>query len=206
VFEWPDEALRFLDGQADCLHIIGQPGMGKTALLRQLQHRLAQTGVAATYTYVPPNAAADVGAVQIGQLTLLDETDRLPPRQLISLLKRIRAAGGRCALGTHRDQRRLVRRAGMTLVHLRLRRRGLDAARCIFEGRLRLALGDQLDAYVLAAGAAGALLWCSRGNSERILQLGYEIFEDLDYPRSITHKDVFRAHASLKRCLRSGAE
>lgn len=203
TYRWPPEALCFLEGPADCLHIVGAAGMGKTALLLQIQHRLADQGVQAPYTCISLDAPIDVEAVPLGPLTLLDEADRLNARSLGRLLGRLRDAGHRAAIASHRDQRREIRRARLSWVHLELTplRCSEDAAR-LLDDRISLAVGTRQHQFPLGAGAAEAVLRASGGNIERCLQLGYEVLEDLDRPRPITAADVRTAAEALARALR----
>lgn len=202
IYEWPAMALRFLDGEADCLHVMGAEGMGKTTLLIQIQHRLAQEGVTAAMTVIGLGAGVDASSVAPGPVTLLDETDRLSPQQLDQLLVRVRNTGARLVLATHRSQVRQVRRAGLTCLPLRLRplARTEDVGR-VFEGRLRIVFPEGDPRRALSPEAARALLRFSRGNVERCLQIGYEVFEDLDTVRPISPADIRAAAAALSRAL-----
>ena len=180
VYRWPAEALRFLAGEADCLHIVGEAGLGKTALLRQLQLRLEAQGAAAPYACVPPDGSLTSDRAPLGMVTLLDEADRWPDRHLRRLVGRVRAAGQRLALASHRDHRRLLQRAGLTALHLALVPLSrADEAKRLFEERVALAAGSASPPFVLDTEAAEVLLRLSGGNLERCLQIGYEVCEDL---------------------------
>lgn len=202
IFRWPPEALRFLDGEGGCLHVLGDAGMGKTALLLQIQRRLAEQDTVAPYTYLAPGADADINAIPLGPVTLLDETDRLDRRRLRALLARVHAGGFRVALGTHRSQLREAHRAGLSCLHLPLKplARPEDVAR-VLEDRIALALGTSEHPFSLSLDAAEALLRLSRGNIERCIQLGYEVCEDIEAPREITADDIRAAAEALDHAL-----
>jgi len=205
IYEWPAEALRFLAGEFDCLHVVGDCGMGKTTLLRQVERRLTETGAPVVYACVPLGGALQLTLLPDALVALIDETDRLSRRTLAGLLARLREARCRCVLAGHRRQLREIRRAGFTAVYLELvpitEPRVL---RAIFEQRIALAFGD--DGPRLAQEATQALLRASRGNIERALQIGYEVFEDLPTVRTITAADIEAAAVSLDRALARGAE
>ena len=78
VYEWPPEVRRFLRGEADCLHVVGDCGMGKTTVLEQIGHRLKTEGVATAYACVPLKGPFEVRELGPAAVVLLDETDRLP--------------------------------------------------------------------------------------------------------------------------------
>jgi hypothetical protein len=203
IYRWPAEATAFLEGEADCLHIVGDAGMGKTALLLQIQSRLDAEGTAAPYTCFPPEKAIDTEAVPMGPVTLLDETDRLTAEQLGGLLARAYEGGHQAALASHRDQRRQIKRARLSCLYLRLAPlRWPNEVAHLLNDRIVLATGTPHHEYPLEFGTARALLRHSRGNIERCLQLGYEIFEDIERPRPITTEDVAAAAESLSRALR----
>ncbi|MFQ5810921.1 MAG: hypothetical protein ACE5JM_14990 [Armatimonadota bacterium] len=203
IYRWPEEAVRFVEGEGDGLHIVGDAGMGKTALLLQLQRRLEAGGVEAPYTCFPVEGRIEVDTVQLGPVTLLDETDRLSVGELKGLLGRLRETGQRAALAGHRDQGRRIGRARLSCMYLALGplREPVEAAQLV-DDRIALATGTRHHEFPLDTGAAAALLLCSGGNIERCLQLAYEIFEDLERPRAITADDVAAAAAALSQALR----
>jgi ABC-type phosphonate transport system ATPase subunit len=205
IYQWPPEALRFLEGKADCLHILGDEGMGKTTLLKQTELRLAEQGVSLAYIYLPPDGELDVAALPLAPVALLDEADRLSKRQLVAFLARLRDEGCRAAVSTHRDLAQRIRRAGLSCLDIRLRAltRAEDVAR-IFRDRVGLLQGVADDEFQLSPEGARALLRFSRGNIERCLQLGYEVFEDIEEPRGIAAEDIARAAAALGRATAAG--
>ncbi len=206
VYEWPAEALRFVAGEADCLHVVGDCGMGKTAVLRQIEHRLAAEGVAASYACVPIHGRFDVAELEGEAVVLLDETDRLSRRDLGRALTTLRDAGCRAALAGHRSQLREIRRAGFAPEYLELGPLGSAAKVAdVFEARVALAASTGECPCRLTPEAAEALRQHSGGNIERCLEIGYEVFEDLDRLRAIEVADVEAAAASLARAL-GGAE
>jgi len=180
IYHWPPEALRFVAGEADCLQVVGDAGLGKTALLQQLELRFAASGLEVPYTVVPTDGALDPDEVAMGGVTLLDEADRWPERALRQFLTRVRAARQRLALASHRDHRRALRRGRLTALHIALAplTQADDVAR-FFEDRVALAAPEARPTGVLSEEAAEALLRLSGGNLERCLQIGYEVFEDL---------------------------
>jgi len=201
IYEWPEEALRFLAGEGDCLHIVGECGMGKTALLGQIRHRLGHEGIEAPYTCVPLDRRFGVEGIEFGPVTLIDETDRLPKRVLGELLGKTKVLNVRIVLASHRNQLRTIHRAGLRTLHLALKPlTSTEEVARVFSDRVILAAGDD-HPFTLAVGARDALLSHSGGNIERCLQLGYEVFEDLDRPRPITAADIDAAAASLARAL-----
>ena len=205
VYDWPGEALRFLAGEFDCLHVVGDFGMGKTTLLRQIERRLAADGATVLYACVPLGGRLDLALSPDLSVALIDETDRLPRRALADLLGRLYAARCRCALAGHRRQLREIRRAGFTAEYLELKPiAAQETLRAIFERRTALVFGAGEDAPRLTPGAARALLRASRGNIERSVQIGYEVFEDLRAVREITALDVEAAAVSLDRALGGG--
>jgi hypothetical protein len=205
IYEWPDEALRFLAGEFECLHVVGACGMGKSALLRQIERRLTHDGAVALYTCVPLDGPLHLWFTPDLSVALIDETDRLPRRALLDLLSRLRHARCRCVLAGHRRQSRDIRRAGFAPEHLELTPLPAEALRAIWERRVTLAFGEGEDTPKLTAAAAQALRQASRGNIERALQIGYEVFEDLSTLRGITARDIEVAAVSLDRAL-GGAE
>jgi hypothetical protein len=106
-------------------------------------------------------------------------------------------------LAAHRSQLRGIRRAGLSAELIELRPI-TEAARVrrLWEARVALAYGDE--GARLSDEAAQALLSASRGNVERCLQIGYEVFEDLEALRPITADDIAAAAASLDRALAVG--
>jgi hypothetical protein len=203
VYQWPDEALRFLAREFECLHVVADCGMGKTTLLRQIEQRVVGEGQRAWYVCVPLDGGLRLEPPPGGPLALLDETDRLSGRALTALLRRLRKEGCRCALAGHRSQLREIRRAGFAAEYLELRAlTSAQAVRSLFESRVDLAPGDT--APSLTEPAAEALLRASRGNLERCLQIGYEVFEDLEALRDITAADIEAAAASLDLALAGG--
>ncbi|MBM3499362.1 MAG: hypothetical protein FJX74_11910 [Armatimonadetes bacterium] len=202
IYEWPGEALRFVEGEFDCLHVVGDCGMGKTTLLRQLELRAAEAGGCSVYGCVPVGGGLELELPAAASLALIDETDRLSGEGLIRLLGRVREARCRCVLAGHRRQLRAIRQARLTVAYLRLRPLPGPALQTLFESRIALAYGP--DAPGLTIDAARALLRASRGNIERCLQIGYEVFEDLDGLREVTAADVGMAAASLDRALATG--
>ncbi len=207
IYQWPQEALRFLDGTAECLHVLGSCGMGKTALLLQLGQSLAQAQVAAPYTCFPVGAPLTPEAVELGQVALLDEVDRLPRSVLAGLLTRVRRAHTRVVLATHRDLRRRIRGARLSCLHVPLPPLTTPAqVMRLLSARAALAGPAARDRCHLLPEAAAAVLQASAGNLERCLQLGYELFEDADGSRPLTADDVAAAAQSLSRALQAGAE
>jgi hypothetical protein len=200
IFRWPQEACRFLAGEGDCLHVVGECGMGKTALLEQIRHRLASKGVPALYACIPVEGDFEPEPAEPGAVLLLDETDRLSRRTLGSILRLLVRERGRAALAAHRSQLRQIRRAGLSAVCVELRPlSSAEEVAGVFEARTVLAAGTEQHACRLTREATEALLHHSRGNIERCLALGYEIFQDLDRPRPIQTADVEAAAASLAR-------
>jgi hypothetical protein len=199
IYEWPGEAVRFLEGACDCLHIVGECGMGKTALLRQIEARFAS----ALYACVPLGGEWRLQLPAGVSVALLDETDRLTGRALGQAVRTVREARARCVLAAHRSQLRGIRRAGLSAELIELRPI-TEAARVrrLWEARVALAYGDE--GARLSDEAAQALLSASRGNVERCLQIGYEVFEDLEALRPITADDIAAAAASLDRALAVG--
>lgn len=200
VFEWAPQARRFLEGEADCLHVVGDCGMGKTTLLEQMRHRLDADGVPAPYRCVPVDGQLDLGQAAGGAVLLLDETDRLRRRALSEVLELLRRGGSRAVLAGHRPQLREVRRASLSALYLELRPlRSPDEVVRLLEARIALATGHDHHGCRPTPRAAQALLHHSRGNIQRCLELGYEIFEDLERPRAIEVADVEAAVVSLAR-------
>ena len=114
IYEWPEEALRFLAGQADCLHVTGDCGMGKTTLLQQIEHRIRSQGESVTYTCIPLDGTINLTQVCPGTVALLDETDRLSAPTLRDILTALWDEGHRPVLAGHKKQLREIRRAGFT--------------------------------------------------------------------------------------------
>jgi len=204
IYEWPGEALRFLGGDFGCLHVVAGCGMGKTTLLRQIEHRLTTEGAPVMYACIPVGGHPEPKPPANGAVALLDETDRLSDRALGSLLRRLRQAHCRCVLAGHRQQLAAIVRAGFSAQGLGLKPLvSAERVRVIFEARVVLACGP--GGPILAGDAAQALLRASGGNIERCLQIGYEVFEDLDVLRTITAADIEAALASLGRALADDA-
>ncbi|MBP8952462.1 MAG: hypothetical protein KBI47_08730 [Armatimonadetes bacterium] len=206
VYHWHPFALAFLAGEVDALQVIGLPGMGKTTLLSQVRHRLALDGLEAPYTCIPTGGIAQACAVPVGPVTLMDETDRLARADLAEILARVANIGGRVLLGTHRLHTAALRRAGFAPRTIRLNplRDPIAAAELLLS---RFATLDHSagDAWTLAPGADRALLACSRGIPERILQIGYELFEDHGAPCIITPALVRAATRQSARAVRPTA-
>lgn len=204
IYRWPAEAARFLAGEAECLHVIGERGMGKSALLHQIEERLAAS---ASYVYFPPNEWVDVEELRVAPVTLLDEADRLTAGHLMRLLRRLREARCRVAVATHRSLLRPLRRAGYSCLRLALHRlsRPEDVAQ-LLDDRTGLAAGTQDHGYEVTLEAARAMLRISKGNIGTCLELGYEVFEDLDEVRPITQADATRAADGLARATRGSGE
>lgn len=202
IYDWPPEALRFLGGEFDCLHVVGECGMGKTTLLRQIERYLTEQGAVVAYTCVPLDGALDLSLGAKPLAVLIDESDRLPRPTLLALLSRLRETQCRCALAGHGRQFREIRRVGFTGGYLELRPvRTAETLRAIWERRVDLAFGPGDNPPRLTADAARALLRASRGNIERALQIGYEVFEDLAAEREITARHIQAAALSLDRAL-----
>lgn len=206
IYEWPSEARRFVAGEGHCLHVVGDCGMGKTTVLEQIRHELTLEGVATSYTCVPLDGRLDIGEPEHGGAVLLDETDRLRRRTLAAALGVLRERECRAVLASHRPQQRAIRRAGFRLLYLELRPLGsaADVTR-LFARRVALAAGTEEHPCRLSPQAAEALLRHSRGNIQRCLELGYEVFEDLERPRAIDARDVETAAVSLDRALADAA-
>lgn len=206
VYRWHDLALAFVEGRLDALQVIGLPGMGKTTLLSQVRLRLALEGEEPPYTCIPVGGIQDPDQVPVARVTLMDETDRLAPAHLAEILRRIAGLQGRVLLGTHRLHEAALRRAGFTPRTIRLRPvKSPAAAAEILLSRFAANGCDPGDSWVLAPGADRALLRNSRGNVERILQIGYELHEDLGAPGIITPDHIRAAAHRLSRSVTQAA-
>jgi hypothetical protein len=200
LYLWPPEALRFLKGEGNCLQVLGGEGMGKTTLLRLLQHELASTGIRTQYVCLPAVGTIELPGVEPGVLILLDEADRLSWDELGELLRQVRGFGGRLVLGTHRSLATQVRRKALTCLEVRLRPlRSTHELRALLQTRLRRA--DLLLDDWLPEASARRLLAAGHGNPLRCLQLAYELAEDVVDGRPVSLEDVRRAEAALTRAL-----
>jgi len=204
VFQWPEQALRFASGHGDCLHVLGACGMGKTAVLCMLQAAFAAQGVDASYLTVPLDDASAVQPPPVARVVLLDEADRLSLPAFRDAVTFLRGQGCRLAVSAHRSRLAPLRRAGYDCLRLRLRRvRDLAVVERLLHDRIALAVGSADHPFSLSAETCAAFRRASRGNVERILHLGYEVFEDLKRPRAIAPDDVARAAAALDGALGS---
>jgi len=198
IYEWPEEAVRFLEGHADCLHVTGDCGMGKTTLLQQIECSIRNQGESVTYTCIPLDGAIDLAEACSGTVALLDETDRLDSPALRDLLTALWDGGHKPVVAGHKKQLREIRRAGFAPLYIQLRAAASSKALArIFTQRIDVAAGDPDHPYELTPEATRALLHHCRGNVERCLQIGYEVFEDLDSPRAISATDIATAAADL---------
>jgi len=195
IYHWPPLALRFLSGDGDCLHVMGQAGMGKTTLLRQIELRISEAGQQVPYTCVPPGGTSPA-RVAFGDVTLVDEADRMSGYDVALTLLEVKLLRGRIVLGTHRNLMHHVRACGMSGLEVALRPlRDADALAELLLDRAQLAGA----AWCLDSAARRALLHHSRGNTERALQIGYEVFEDLETPAEITSQHITAAAGALDR-------
>jgi hypothetical protein len=203
IYDWPLEARRFLTGEVQCLHAVGDCGMGKTTLLEQAELALRQRGERSHLVCVSPAGEADYGPPD--EVLLLDEMDRLPRRELRRLLRLLRGARRRAVLAGHRWEARAIERAGLQAECLRLAPLATpDAVTRLFANRLKASLGEEAEQFPVTSEAKAALLRCSGGNIERCLQLGYEVFEDLAEPRPLSAEDFEAAARRLARALTVG--
>ena len=202
VYDWPPQALRFVERDVDTLHIIGDCGMGKTTLLRQIHHRIAAEGENVSYACVPLDGILNDADLQ-ADVVLLDETDRLDAQTLCEALSMLWEGGRKAVLAGHQDQRKAIRKAGFSPVFLKLRPlRSAERLARILDERISLALDRRDHPYKLTPTAARALLARSRGNIERCLQIGYEVFEDIETARAIEATDIAVAAALLDDAIR----
>ncbi|NSW57773.1 MAG: hypothetical protein HPY44_17335 [Armatimonadetes bacterium] len=202
VYHWHPFARAFVVGGLDALQVIGPPGTGKTTLLFQVRHRLALDGIDAPYTCVPLGGPAQACEVPVGPVTLMDETDRLARADLATLLARVRESGGRVLLATHRLHTAALRRAGFAPRTIRLHPlQDPVAAAELLLSRFATLEHAARDAWAFAPGADRVLLACSRGIPERVLQIGYELFEEHGAPCIITPALIRTATRRIARAV-----
>lgn len=207
VYHWHPFALAFLAGELNALQVIGLPGTGKTTLLFQVRHHLARDGLEATYTCIPTGGVTQACAIPVGPVTLMDETDRLTRADLAKILARVTDIGGRVLLGTHRLHTAALRRAGFAPKTIRLRPiKDPTAAAELLLSRFQAAGHPPCTTWTLAPGADRALLACSRGVPERILQIGYELYEDHGTPCILTPALIRAAARQIARAVTQAVE
>jgi len=150
---------------------------------------------------VPPDGSLTPHSLTEGAL-LVDEADRLAPGALSSLLKP--PPHLRLVLATHRDLRPQLRRAGIPAVTVRLRPlKDAEAVLALWRGRLVLAGCEKAS---FGESAAREALRLTRGNPLRCVQLGYELWEDLQGRRAPAPEDVHSAWVALSRALKAAGE
>lgn len=163
------------------MQILGPRGRGKTTLLLGLAARFREQGKRAVYEYVPQGRSRFTTPLDGPDIFLLDEAQRLVPRQARRLLRRAaqtRPGSLRLVLGTHADMSPRFARRNLPLATVRpaevspaflarlLRRRlaffALDSAPAAFSG-------DAVD-YLRAAFG---------GNLRAMTFFLYEVFQDM---------------------------
>ena len=181
----PEAVLRAVAGGGH-LQVLGEMGCGKTSTLLGLAQHFRHEGRVAAYEYLPIGQDTFKLALAGLELFLLDEVQRLRPRERRRLL--IAAHGGlRLILGSHEDLTPLFAGAGLSLSTVRLEAAGPAHLETVLARRLDyFALPDRQPRVTLDPSAA-RYLEATFGNNLRAMErFLYEVFQRLDAPVALS--------------------
>ncbi len=191
--DWVRHALAC---DADVLLVLGERGLGKTTHLLALRRALEQRGRAAQYVRVRYGDSVVLPAPQTKTTYLLDEADPVAREQLVGFLWAVCDSGGRAVLAAHRDPSRFLRRRGLTVERYRLAPLSTpEATGALIRARVQATGGElRLPPAVLAR-----LHGIARGNPRLVLEILYEVWEDLGPGAEVSDRDLEAAVAQLRQ-------
>jgi hypothetical protein len=181
------------------LQILGAMGSGKTTTLLGLTAKLAQTGTRAAYEYLP-NGQHHFGTnVSSLEILLLDEAQRLSPRERHRLLATVaRSAGNlRLVLSSHEDLTPLFAQRALALTTVRYDAITENHLRAIITRRLAYFALTDVPSVTVAPDALSYLWQTYRVNLRAVEHLLYEVFQRLQQTGPITVEHLQMAAMSI---------
>jgi hypothetical protein len=183
----PEALADALEVGFDHLQVLGEKGRGKTTALLALAEHYADAGDRVAYERIPEGKRRFQTSLRDLDRFLLDEAQRLAPRQRERLLRA--ASGGlRVVIASHDDLSAHFARRGLPLFSVRLEEGST-------RGHLERVLARRVVYFALDEGAAQtyltpdaiAALWETFGDDLRgVESLLYEVFQRLEAPGPVT--------------------
>lgn len=195
----PKSVASVINSGFNHLQILGTTGSGKTTTLLGLTARFAQTGTRTAYEYLPHDQHRFGTNVSGLEILLLDEAQRLSPRERHRLLATVARSRGklRLVLSSHEDLTPLFAHRALALTTVRYDAITEDHLQAVITRRLTYFALTDVPSVTVAPDAL-SYLWQTYGVNLRAAEyLLYEVFQRLQQTELITVEQL-QAAVSLK--------